>query len=205
MGHRVTKIGAGARGAAALALAALLVACDEGPPAPTPPDRQEPRPAPASAASGPAAALPAQGPTTAPTGAPTGSAAASASSPEGTWEGSYDAKKGSVELPPKVKDKVRSKDSGKVATGRGTVTLTIEPEGDLRGNAKGALGDATIIGKAEGDVIRASVFPDDPRAEHAMTGILVGKLKDGVIQAELRVTGPDATLVRESAVELRRR
>ena len=126
-------------------------------------------------------------------------------SSEGTWEGDYDAKKGSVELPPKVKDRARSKDSGKAATGRGTVTLTIEPGGELRGKAKGALGDATLIGKVEGDVIRASVFPDEPRGDQAMTGILVGKLQDGVIRAELRMAGPDATLVRESVVELRRK
>jgi hypothetical protein len=110
-----------------------------------------------------------------------------------------------VELPPKVKDKIRSKDDGKVAVGPGTVTLTIDADGALHGEAKGALGDATIVGKADGDMIRASVFPVDPHAPHAMTGILVGMLKDGVIQAELRVTGPDAVLIRESVVALSRK
>jgi hypothetical protein len=124
---------------------------------------------------------------------------------QGTWEGSYDAKRGSVILPPKVKDTVRQSDDGKLATGTGNITLTISSNGELRGTAKGALGPATLVGKVEEDMIRASVFPDDPRAPNAMTGILVGKLKDAMIHAELRVTGPDAMLVRESIVELRRK
>ncbi|AUX26592.1 uncharacterized protein SOCEGT47_071620 [Sorangium cellulosum] len=108
-------------------------------------------------------------------------------------------------LPPKVKDVVRKKDDGKLATGKGTVTLTIEPSGELKGKAKGALGDASLVGKTEDGMVRASVFPDDPRAPNAMTGILVGKLKGEVIEGELRVTGPDAMLVRESPVTLRKR
>jgi hypothetical protein len=136
---------------------------------------------------------------------PTTSAAARASSLEGTWQGSYDAKKGSVGLPPKVKDKVRHKDDGKAAAGPGTITLTIAPGGELQGKAKGALGDATLVGRIEGDIIRASVVPDDPYATHAMTGVLIGKLDGDVIHANLRVAGPDAVLVRESPVELRRK
>lgn len=108
-------------------------------------------------------------------------------------------------LPPKVKDPARQKDDGKIATGPGTVTLVIEATGELKGTTKGALGNATLVGKVEDEIVRASVFPEDPRAPGAMTGILVGKLKDGVIQGEIRVTGPDATLVRESPVELKKK
>lgn len=143
--------------------------------------------------------------------APAASAGAGAGAPAngaslaGTWEGRYDAKKGSVELPPKVKDKVRKKDEGQTATGPGTLSLTIDADGELRGKAKGALGELTIIGRVDGDVVRASVTPDDPYAPQAMTGILVGRAEGEVIRANLRVAGPDAVLVRESAVELRRK
>ncbi|HSN98870.1 MAG TPA: hypothetical protein VLS89_11315 [Candidatus Nanopelagicales bacterium] len=106
-------------------------------------------------------------------------------------------------MPPKVKDKVRKGDDGKVATGAGAVTLTIEADGEIRGKAKGALGNLTVVGRLEGDVVRASVTPDDPYAQHAMSGILVGRLEGDVIRANLRVAGPDAMLVRESPVELR--
>jgi hypothetical protein len=134
-----------------------------------------------------------------------GAAAAGAASPAGTWEGSYNAKKGSVELPSKVKDKARSRDDGTTAVGPGTVTLTISPDGEVSGKAKGALGDATLRGTAEGEMVRASVFPDNPALPGAMTGVLVGMLKEGVIRAEIRVAGPDATIVRESEIELKRK
>ncbi|MCC6552685.1 MAG: hypothetical protein IT372_06630 [Polyangiaceae bacterium] len=197
-------IGARALGALALVLSVLLAACDDGHPAPGRPDRPEQTPpavvsAPRAAPDAPASAAPN------PSASASAGAPAGAPSSQGSWGGSYDAKKGSVELPPKVKDPARSKDSGKLATGHGTVTLTIDADGELRGKARGALGDATLVGKAEGEMIRASVFPDDPRADLAMTGILVGKLKGDVIEAQLRVTGPDATLVRESPVELKRK
>lgn len=184
-------------------LSALCVGCDDEAPSRTP-LKESPAPAPApsqTVGSGSSASR---------VEAPAASADAGASAPAsaslaGTWEGRYDAKKGSVELPPKVKDKVRKKDEGKSATGPGTVSLTIDADGELRGKAKGALGELTVIGRVEGDVFRASVTPDDPYAPQAMTGILVGRVEGDVIRANLRVAGPDAVLVRESAVELRRK
>ncbi|WP_437674326.1 hypothetical protein [Sorangium sp. So ce131] len=195
-------------GARALLLSfafALVAGCEEGPPRPSEPERPEPPPPQPSAAAAP----PPEG--SAAAGASSAAAPADAGEPhaaapwQGTWEGSYDAKKGNVVLPPKVKDAVRTKDDGKLAAGAGTVTLTVAPSGELKGTAKGALGDATLVGKVEDGMVRASVFPEDPRAPNAMTGILVGELKENVIQGKIRVTGPDATLVRESPVALRKK
>src|SRR5262245_55568216 len=72
-------------------------------------------------------------------GASASASASSASALAGTWEGTYDAKKGSVEMPKKVKDPARSKDDGKAASGHGTITITISPSGDVSGTGKGAL------------------------------------------------------------------
>lgn len=135
---------------------------------------------------------------------------ASASSAEsldlkGTWEGSYDAKKGAVELPANVKDKVRQKDDGKSAVGPGTLVVTVSDTGEVKGGLDGALGKATLSGKAEGNMVRASVFPDDPTAADAMTGIFVAAFKDGTLRGEIRVAGPDAMIVRESPVELKKK
>jgi hypothetical protein len=147
-------------------------------------------------------------------GEPTSASAAAASSKSptadtgslsGTWEGEYHAKKGSVEMPSKVKDATRVADDGKASTGAGTVSLTISPDGEIRGTAKGALGDATLRGQADASAVRASVSPDNPSAPSAMTGVLVGMVKDGTIQAQLRVSGPDATVVREADFELKRK
>lgn len=123
----------------------------------------------------------------------------------GDWEGAYDAKKGSVALPSNVKDKVRKADDGKKAVGAGKVHFSISAEGELAGKLEGALGKASLRGKAEGTMVRASIFPDDPSDAFAMTGVLVGMLKDGVIAGEIRVAGPDASVVRESLIELRKK
>lgn len=146
--------------------------------------------------------------------APLASATVSAAPPKpaapadplaGTWQGGYDAKKGAVSLPPKVKDKALASDDGKASAGAGTVELTIGADGEVRGKSSGALGACTLVGRADEGTLRATVNPDDPRAPNAMTGVLIGKLTGDVIKAELHVAGPDATVVRESAVELKRK
>jgi hypothetical protein len=181
---------------AALLAALALGACREGPPAPgeAPPRRDH-----APAASGSASAAP-----------PPASASAPAAAPEpetltGTWEGHYEAKKGTVAVPPRVKDKSFAKDKGTVAVGPGSVTITVAPDGALSGKGKGALGAISLTGKAEGDMIRASILPDDPSAANAMTGVLVGMLKEGAITGEIHVAGPDATMVRDAAITLKRK
>lgn len=136
---------------------------------------------------------------------PTASSAPRRDTPEGAWEGRYDAKKGTVTLPPKVKDKQIDADTGKAWTGPGTIELTVKPEGDVRGVGRGSLGKWTISGRVEKGLLRAALWPEDPRAPDAMTGVLTGTFEDDAIHAELRVAGPDGTVVRESAVELERK
>ena len=125
----------------------------------------------------------------------------------GTWEGTYDAKKGGVVLPDRVKDKTRGNDDGKLMSGAGKLELTVAPGGDVRGKATGALGEARLTGKLDegGSFLRVSWYPEDATKPNAMTGVLYGPAKDGVISAVIRVAGPDAVLVRESKVELKKR
>jgi hypothetical protein len=203
-----------ARGWARRAAIALLLAagCDSGADRPdkSPPP---PPPRPAAEAASATAALP---PSAAPSAPPAasqaaasldGGPAADSSAFIGNWQGGYDARKGVVELPPKVKDKVRGGDDGKAMAGAGKVELTISADGDVRGKASGALGDATLTGKIDegAAALRASWFPDDPGSPNAMTGVLIGLLKGDVIAAEIRVAGPDAMLVREAKIELKRK
>jgi hypothetical protein len=123
----------------------------------------------------------------------------------GAWEGTYDAKKATVGLPPKVKDAALAADDGKTAAGPGVVQVSVSAEGDVRGKLTGALGAASITGKVDGATLRASVRPDDPLAANAMTGVFIGERKGDVIACELHVAGPDGTIIRESAVELKRK
>lgn len=108
-------------------------------------------------------------------------------------------------MPANVKDAARGSDDGKTASGAGTVSITISQDGEISGKGQGALGDVTIRGKTEDGVIRASIFPDSPSAPSAMTGTLIGTVKERSIAVELRASGPDATIVRESTFELTRK
>lgn len=122
----------------------------------------------------------------------------------GVWEATYDAKKGEVLMPELVKDEGRAKDDGKAHSGPGTVRIVVGEDGAVTGESKGALGEATFTGHADGNLVRAQFNPKDPAAKGAMTGVLVGLLKDGFVQAELRVAGPDALVVREAKLKLER-
>jgi hypothetical protein len=143
--------------------------------------------------------------------APPPPASASAADPggapaiAGAWEGAYDAKKGTVDLPAKVKDKGLAGDDGKAASGPGKIEITILPGGDVRGKGSGALGASTLTGRAEGGMLRATLMPDDPRAPNAMTGVLIGMVKGDAIHAEIHVAGPDGTVVREAQLDLKKK
>jgi hypothetical protein len=173
----------------------LVAACAVGCKTTERADRDVPAPA-ASSAAAPSATSSAAG-AAAPPPAPAGI--------EGKWEGRYDAKRGTVLLPPKVKDKALAADDGKTAVGQGAVEVSILANGDVTGKMSGPLGAATITGKVDGSALRAGVRPDDLSAPNAMSGIFTGERKGETFACELRVAGPDGTMIRESTVELRRK
>jgi hypothetical protein len=123
----------------------------------------------------------------------------------GSWEGSYDAKKGSVGMPSGVPDPARKADDGKVASGPGSLKITVEPDGDVHGQSQGALGSALIRGKIDGKMLRASFVAENLAVPPAMSGALVGIIKGDTIQAELRVAGPDALLVRQANFDIKKK
>jgi hypothetical protein len=189
--------------ASVLVTALALSACDDdrGP-------RDYPPPPPPSQTTDLAAALTSAAASASATSSASASGSGSGASIDalvGTWEGSYDAKKGRIDVPSGVKDDARAGDNGKIAAGPGQVRITVAPDGGVTGKSQGALGIASIRGKLDDKMLRASFVPDDPSAPHAMTGVLVGPVKGNVIQAELRVAGPDALLVRQANFELKRK
>ncbi|MFH1604032.1 MAG: hypothetical protein ABIH03_09000 [Pseudomonadota bacterium] len=96
-------------------------------------------------------------------------------------------------------------DDGTSASGAGEMELRIAPDGVVDGNASGALGNMIIRGILEEDGLRAGVSPTDPGSETSMTGVLVGAAKQEAIEADLRVSSHDASLVRRAVVRLKRK
>ena len=146
--------------------------------------------------------------TASPSPAPSASAAAEIAADSvliGTWEARYDAKKGEVGMPPRVEDKARAKDDGKIAIGAGTITIIVRKDLELEGTSEGALGSAKLRGKVEGDDVRAAFDPVDVQDKHGMFGIVSGKRKGDQIEARIRVASGDALVVREADIVLRRK
>lgn len=189
--------------AAMFILGASVVSCDKpAPEKPAPANTASSQPPPSGSTVGlsekPAPSAP----------APSASAAAESASDSvlvGAWEGRYEAKKGVVGMPPRVEDKVRSKDDGKTAIGNGTITITIAKDLELSGLSEGALGKAKLRGKVDGDEVRAAFDPVDVQDKQGMFGIVSGKRKDDQIEAQIRVANGDATIVREANIVLRRK
>jgi hypothetical protein len=184
----------------AMVLVVVAGACDgRSPPPPGPPPSHSTATSPPSAAS--IAASTAKVPTTASAspGTPTASAALA-----GSWTGEYDAKVARVEMPAGIRDSTRKKEPGRVAMGKGTVTLTIADGGDVSGSGKGALGDLVLVGQAEEGKVRASISPATPDQDPALSGVLYLELGGSALTGTLRVAGPDSVVVRQSAIKLTR-
>jgi hypothetical protein len=129
------------------------------------------------------------------------SASAGATAQTIAWSGSYTAKVGAVEPPKNANEKVWTQDPGSAAIGKGSIDLSVR-EREARGETKGPLGDMTISGLYDGKELRANLLPKEPRSDGAMTGFLLLTTEGEAMKGILRVSGRDARIVREAAVEL---
>lgn len=123
----------------------------------------------------------------------------------GTWRASFEAKRGAVTLPSGAPDATWADDTGTDLTGKGTMVLKISADGQVSGSVSGALGELSARGVVEEETLRAGLTPADPTAPGAVTGILVGAADGEVLEATLRVSNGDASLVRTATVTLEKR
>jgi hypothetical protein len=140
-----------------LALASSIAAC-----------KAKDAPAPSSAA--PESAAPSGAANAAP-----GLANAAAEAPKArVFEGTYEAAPGTMFVPregdvPNAAEwagtKFRGDDAG-VGRGPGTLTLRVEPSGDVAGEGAGSLGAFTLVGQKLGDRLRGTIRGGAPEAFH---------------------------------------
>lgn len=177
-------------------VAMMMVGCQDGPPAP--PSEAPPRPTLSPAA---VTSIEARSPSPiAPAGLPSADVATGADA-AGRWVGRFVAKKGSLGSADKGRD---TADRGTASAGKGEIKLTVAGEGEVRGTMSGALGEGVLKGRFDGGMVRLSVYPVDPSAVHAMTGVLIAIIKGDNLEAQLRVASPDASLIREAVFILER-
>lgn len=138
------------------------------------------------------------------------SATVSASTPEtkhrwaGVWSGRFEAKKGAVGVPEGVAYPVWEKEKGDDASGKGTLELTIAPDGEVTGQGRGALGAFVLRGRADDEMVRSGVTPSEPDTDDAMTGVFTAKEKEAgkTLEAKLQVAGGKGARVRTATFVL---
>ena len=151
------------------------------------------------------AAPTATGPVATGSGATTATSSAVPASPHaGTWVGAFATTKGEVDVPKGVDYPTWKKDEGTDRSGKGSIELTVAPDGAVTGKGTGALGELAVSGTVESGWLRTGLSPADPEAPNAMTGVLVGEVKGDQIDGRMRLASHDGRLVRKAEVTLKR-
>jgi hypothetical protein len=158
-----------------------------------------------SASAGPSTT--ASGSTSATIASASGSAspASPSSSPlSGAWRGAFESKKATIALAPDVKEKAWSGDDGRAHAGKGEIDLHVGTDGIVKGKLRGALGNATVAGTAEGDTLTMTFTPADSDSSESISGVIVLQLKESKLSGDLKASSGDATIVRTATLELAR-
>lgn len=120
---------------------------------------------------------------------------------EGRWSGTYQAALERIELPV---GGVRAwkDDDGTAASGAGTLSVSVSPDGMATGEADGPLGAQVVSGHADEKGIRLTLAPksDDDKA---FRGTLIAERAGETVAGSLRASSGDSLTVRKATVELR--
>lgn len=142
--------------------------------------------------------------TSAPAAAQVSAATAAAAAPAtaGAFAGTYDAKASTLYLPdtPEMKKVKWRGDEATTGLGAGELSLTIDADGRVHGECKGALGTLGIEGRAEGDRVAATLRPKD--TESGFTGTLEATKKSSVMTGQMNLTDYNAGVLRVATFEL---
>lgn len=127
----------------------------------------------------------------------------------GSWSGELDSKKTKVSLDPGVTEKAWTADDGRAASGPGKMSLAIADDGSITGRVEGSLGPGLLTGSVDSneDVVTATLTPEEPDSESAMSGTLVLTPQSGgkELTGTLRASSGSGEIVREAKVDLKRR
>lgn len=136
--------------------------------------------------------------------APSAAAPIPKSNLAGTWTAPFVSERAKLTLDPGVFDKAWAADEGKDAVGDGTLELTIEEDGRVKGKLGGALGELTLAGMADGDVVNATFSSERPEPTTFAGTIELAK-KGDALEGELRASNGDAKIVRRATLTLKKK
>jgi hypothetical protein len=163
---------------------------------------------PESATEASASASAARTPASAPASAPPAASAAGTPAPSaaGAWTGSYEARQYRIEMS-KKEGAVRewAEDKGNSHTGKGSLTVDIAENGTASGSATGPLGELSIAGELDGELLRLRFAPVSSEQAPAFTGVLLAEREGEAFTGRLKASSGDSLIVREALVTLRKK
>lgn len=165
-------------------MAFLVLGCDK-PAAPTP----------AASAPGPSASVARP--------LPSASAAAPASTTAGTWGGTYEAQHYLIEARKNEGAREWAADDGGANTGTGQLTLNVAEGGDIRGVAKGPLGEQVLVGEVDAEVFRVRFTAKTP-GDRAFSGFTVLTREGDQMKGRLQASTGDSKTVRDALIVVSR-
>jgi len=133
--------------------------------------------------------------------ASTGAAKATSPGSAQTFKGTYDAKAAELTLPKDVKWK--GDDVGQDGIGEGTLEITIDADGVLRGTSKGALGEAFLTGTSK-DQIASGWMLRKTSGDLGFSGSFYASIDGKDLKGVLRASRGNAGALREAAFTLKR-
>lgn len=145
---------------------------------------------------------------------PSPSAAVSAGAPvpivdsgpaKNEWVGTYDAQPGTLTVPDGAEwkgVKFRGDDAGE-ALGRGTLKITIDPDGQARGEGDGPFGAFLVAGTLSDDVLAFSVRRKDP-SDMGLTGTGRGSIANAKLEGTIHASKATGNVIREATFSLHR-
>lgn len=123
----------------------------------------------------------------------------------GHWSGSYRAVRTVIDRTAKQGAIPQwSKDSGRRASGPGTLEFDVDDHGRITGTLSGPLGPLLARGAVEGDEIRIRLSAKDPKRLGAFNGYLVATRDGGGAKGQLHVATGDSLTLRHGPVLLRK-
>lgn len=159
---------------------------------------EKPAPPPAPAAS--ASAVPVA---SAPPPPPPSAKPAEQSASAGKWSGSYEAQHYQIEVPKGEGAREWATDDGGAHAGKGSISLVVSEDGEIRGSSSGALGEHSVVGEVDGETFRVRFAPKQP-GDRAFGGFTILTREGQAMKGRLQASTGDSKTVRDALISVSR-
>ncbi|WP_394834116.1 hypothetical protein LVJ94_47180 [Pendulispora rubella] len=123
------------------------------------------------------------------------------------WAGTYKTTRGTFYVPagPEYSGVKWRGDDGPEGLGDGKIELTVDPQtGKVDGTLEGVLGPSVVYGSLAGETLAATIARKDI-ADRGFSGTLYGKVTAADATGTMKLSLPDAHLVRDGQFTLKRK